>query len=56
MLLIWRDVDSPDVQLCGQSSCLLVEEEGALSVDEEVVVDGSEAGAQLQLGLLVAQV
>lgn len=55
-LLIRRDVDPPHVQLGSKRSGLLVEEERELPVGQEVVVDGGQAGAQLQLGPLVAQI
>ena len=56
VLQIRGDVDPLDVQLCGEASGLLVEEQRELPVDEEVVVDGGQAGAQVQLGPFVAQV
>ncbi|TNN32617.1 hypothetical protein EYF80_057219 [Liparis tanakae] len=56
VLLTRCHIDPPHVQLCGQGPSLLVEEERELAVHQQVVVDGGQAGAQLQLRPLVAQV
>lgn len=56
VLLTWWNIYPLCVQLCSKSSCLLIKEERALPVYYEVVVDGGELGAQLQLRLFVAQI
>lgn len=56
VLLAWGNIYPLCVQLCSKSSCLLIKEERALPVYDEVVVDGGELGAQLQLRLFVAQI
>lgn len=56
LMIRWWDVYPFHIELCSKSSCFLVEEERELPVDEEVVIDGGEACAQLHLRPLVAQI
>lgn len=51
-----HQVGPTEVQFRGKGPCFLVEEEGHLTVHEEVVVDGGQACVDLQLSFLVAQV
>ena len=55
-MLVRRQVDAADVEVRSEAPGLLVEEERELAVHQEVVVDGSQSRAELQLRLLVAQV
>lgn len=55
-VLLGRQVDPPYVKFGGKASRPLVEEERELTVHQEVVVDGGQACAKLQLGSFVPQV